>query len=262
MTCKVAILGCGPSGLLVAHAAAMSGWDFRIYSRKQKSRLGGAQYLHEAIPGMTPDKPEAIVNYLLEGTPEQYRTKVYGETYDGPTSPEEMMSHTQYAWDIRKCYDKLWKAYSDDITNSDIQATWGLDPKRWFGWADLVVSTVPRTVWDRNPDNFAYSKVWVCSDMPPDDYVVPFGPPDNTVICDGTDEVGWYRIASIFGVRSIEYPGGLSKPPIEGMVQIRKPLDHKSTAAPGIIHLGRYGEWRKGVLTTDAFNRAREIFSK
>ena len=41
MTKSVAVLGCGPAGLLVAHAAKLSGWNFTIYSRKQRVVLSG-----------------------------------------------------------------------------------------------------------------------------------------------------------------------------------------------------------------------------
>ena len=48
----VAILGCGPTGLVAAHACAMKHIPFVIFSKKRKSFLFGSQYLHEPIPGV------------------------------------------------------------------------------------------------------------------------------------------------------------------------------------------------------------------
>jgi hypothetical protein len=261
VTQKVAILGCGPAGLLVAHAAAMSGWDFRIYSRKRKSMLEGAQYLHEAIPGMTVDEP-VIVDYILEGSTIGYRQKVYGKDYTGPVSPEELGSHTQYAWDIHACYDRLWDAYSDEVREIDIK--WSADgglQKHLGARVDLVISTISRRVFDDNPGNFTQTDVWVVSDNPEIGKQCPFGPRENTVLCDGTEDVGWYRTSNLFGRKAIEWPGNLPKPPVSGIVKVGKPIAYEGNSAPDFVHLGRYAQWRKGVLTTDAFEAALKLFA-
>ncbi|AHN84081.1 oxidoreductase [Mycobacterium phage Hawkeye] len=270
MTKSVAILGCGPSGLLVAHAAAMLGWDFRIYSKKRKSFLFGSQYLHEPIPGMT-DPVAAIVTYNLVGTAEGYRQKVYGNTYDGTVSPEDL-NHDHYAWNIRTTYDKLWNAYELEIEDCNIvQSQWlGHNPLSRGGLFselsgkthDLVISTVPRKIWAQPGDVFASQKVWAIGDAPELGQKVPFEPKtDNTIICDGTSDIGWYRLSKVFGYTTIEWPQN-HKPPIPGMAEVEKPLWHNSTAASDFIHLGRYGAWQKGVLTTDVFHQALNILGE
>lgn len=264
MTKSVAILGCGPSGLMVAHAAAMAGWDFRVYSKKRKSRLFGAQYLHEPIPGMTTE-PGTIVQYILEGTPEEYRRKVYGEGWDGTVSPEDM-TETHYAWDIRACYDKMYSAYEGDIVDCEITKEWVFDGHGNTGGTgrincDLVISTVPRKLWARPGDNFLSTRVWAIGDAPELGIETPFRPADQTVICDGTHDVGWYRASNIFGYCTIEWPEH-NRPPLEGVSLVEKPLTHNSRAASDFIHLGRFGAWAKGILTTDVFNIAVKIFAE
>ncbi|WQY91177.1 oxidoreductase [Mycobacterium phage Benzema] len=261
---SVAILGCGPSGLLVAHAAAMLGWDFRIYSKKRKSFLFGSQYLHEAIPGMT-DPVAAIVAYNLVGTPEGYRQKVYGAGYDGSVSPEDL-EHDHYAWNIRTTYDKLWNAYHDEIVDVVIDKRW--ESAEFFRNGstdfrpDLIISTVPRKIWANPGDVFASQKVWAIGDAPELGQTVPFEPKqDNTIICDGTADVGWYRLSKVFGYTTIEWPHD-RKPPIPNMAEVEKPLWHNSSGASDFIHIGRYGAWEKGVLTTDAFHQAMKYLGQ
>lgn len=251
---RVAILGCGPSGLLAAHAAQINGCDFTIYSKKRPSRLFGSQYLHKPIVGIT--GVPAKVSYHLVGNPMDYRKKVYGDSWDGFISPEELDTDHE-AWDIRSAYDELWRRYSMYIHDKALH--W--DTVNWEHWAkyDMVISTVPRKLWANPGDKFLSAKVWALGDAPDLGQMVPFRPAeDNVVICDGTEDIGWYRLSKVFDHCTVEWPDG-HKPPIEGIVQVEKPLSHNSLAAPDFVHIGRYGAWQKGVLTTDAFDEALKV---
>ena len=95
---KVVVLGCGPAGLIAAHAAAMQGADIRIMSKPRKSFMNGAQYLHKHING-TPYSDPFQVSYEMLGSPEQYRLKVYGAKWDGTVSPEDL-EESHKGWDI------------------------------------------------------------------------------------------------------------------------------------------------------------------
>lgn len=258
---SVAILGCGPAGLLVAHAAEISGWDFRIYSKKQKSKLYGAQYLHQAIPQLDCGPP-AIVRYALQGTPEEYRHKVYGDTWDGTVSPEDFIEE-HYAWDIRYTYEGLWDRYKDEIEECEIKALNSREMRYYpIPWRmhDLVISTVPRKLWAEPGDVFESTKVWALGDTGEEERVRMFRPPNNCVYCCGTDEHDWYRSSNIFGYATMEWPYIVplfwnDNPvcPARGASIVEKPLKHNSKAASDFIHVGRYGSWEKGKLTTDAF---------
>lgn len=258
---SVAILGCGPAGLLVAHAAEISGWDFRIYSKKQKSKLYGAQYLHQAIPQLDCGPP-AIVKYALRGTPEEYRHKVYGATWDGTVSPEDFIEE-HYAWDIRLTYDTLWDRYQEQIVDVDITARVFTRSSHALWWHDLVISTVPRKLWAEPGDVFESTKVWALGDTDDNERVRMYRPPDNSVVCDGTQDHDWYRVSNIFGFCTMEWPfktftindlyNGDPIPPARGASIVEKPLRHNSKAAADFVHVGRYGSWEKGKLTTDAF---------
>ena len=266
---SVAILGCGPAGLMVAHAARLHGWDFHIYSKKQKSPLFGAQYLHEPITDITGTDPEdgaVMLSYRLTGTSEEYRHKVYGPTWDGNTSPEDYAGD-HYAWDLRTAYDKLWFEYGGEITDFPIlrgteRQVKGVTGKRH----DLIISTVPRTLWDTNDDHFKASYIWALGDG---DYerVHMHRPDPFTVICDGTKDNRWYRVSNIFGFCTMEWPQWYNSPfasvtpPARGAARVAKPLEYTGSAARDIIHLGRYAQWQKGVLASDVFRESMRIFA-
>lgn len=251
---RVAILGCGPAGLLAAHACHINGVHFDIYSKMRKSTLFGAQYLHQGIDGITGDPVE--VEYILNGDPVDYREKVYGLKWDGEVSPETLTTN-HMAWDIRAAYDKLWHRYQDRIHDCVISP----DFQEWDGLAeyDKVISTIPRTVWREGSDQFEFSTVWAVGDAPELGVTAPFGPAqDNVVLCDGTRDVSWYRLSKIYGHTTIEWPEG-RRPPVEGIAAVFKPLTTTHAGREGWAYLGRYGKWEKGVLSTDAFNEALKL---
>jgi hypothetical protein len=263
---SVAILGCGPAGLMVAHAAALSNWDFRVYSRKQKSTLYGAQYLHQPIPNIECGGPR-LVRYKLEGTPEMYRAKVYGDSWDGTVSPEDFMeSHS--AWDLRGAYNDLWFMYGDEVEDMDFRVL-NSDKMMYYPipWrqCDIVISTVPRKIWAEPYDKFESMKVWALGDTEHERVRLHRAQP-FTVECDGTEENDWYRVSNIFGYCTMEWPWdnydlGFKPPPARGVSLVEKPLRHNSKAASDFIHLGRYGAWEKGILTSDVFYQAMKIFA-
>jgi hypothetical protein len=253
---SVAILGCGPAGLLAAHAAAKNGCHFAIFSKRRPSHLFGSQYLHQPIPGITDE--QVTVKYEMVGDPEGYRQKVYGDQWDGNVSPEDL-DQAHYAWDIRSAYRKLWDLYSDNIYHCEITSERQVMRDARLETYDTVISTVPRTIWRRTGDVFESSNIWAIGDAPELGQTVPFRlEEDNLVICDGTSSVGWYRLSRVFGYSTIEWPEH-AKPPISGVQKVTKPLACATKGAPDFTHMGRYGAWRKGVLTTDVYDEALKV---
>lgn len=265
----VAILGCGPAGLMVAHAASMSGWDFRIYSKRQKSQLFGAQYLHQPIPGLYHGGPK-IVQYRMNGSAESYRRKVYGETWDGTVSPEDF-PEPHAAWDLRQAYEGMWFKYGDEIVDVDFREKLLANLVHSFTvnthTPDLIVSTVPRTLWDDDLSHFERTTVWALGDAE-HERVHMFRPDPFNVICDGTNDHQWYRVSNIFGYCTMEWPQWWNKPfatvtpPCHGASRVTKPLRYTGTDDTGFVHLGRYGAWEKGVLTSDVFYEAMKVFAR
>lgn len=264
---KVAILGCGPAGMFAAHAAEQGDTEFTVFSKARKSFMRGAQYLHRPIPGLSGDPFE--VQYKLRGTVEGYRQKVYGDTDDVLVSPETLVGISP-AWDIREAYDAAWDLYGGSVVDADL----GLmgDPhaflKELTDTHDLVISTIPAPVLCARPaeHTFTSQKVWVTEGLKrPNE--IGFnrrgmeGFVDNMVICSGDPEDWWYRQSRIHGWENTEFP--YDKKPTGGVERVHevvKPLYHNCTCHPDIVRMGRYGAWRKGVLSNEAFeDTVREI---
>lgn len=254
---KVVVLGSGPAGLMAAqavsdaHSSAFEGnLAMRILSRKQMSSLYGAQYLHQPIPGVTPDSP-THVSYTLEGGVEAYRRKVYGQMWDGTVSPEDLAQDHE-AWDIRETYKELvtrWWWLVEDMV---------IDPVRLHTIMsmdfDLVVNTIPLDALCYRGHTFGWTEIIAAGDAPELGIKVPYACEENSVVCNGLQSVSWYRKSRVFGHTTVEWPGTLTTVPVATAARVRKPTYHACDCWDGkMFSVGRYGSWKKGVLSHSAY---------
>lgn len=248
---KVAILGCGPAGLIAAHVASMAGAETTIYSKFRKSHLHGAQYMGAPIPGIEMGEPVTL-RYTLLGSMDDYRRKVYGSDYRGTVSPEDFEGDHD-AWDIRAMYDTLWDVYSDLIVDTEINPAWmiGKLPLDY----DRVYSSIPKPALCFRKHQFTQQKIWVMGDAD-GIQTVPHESAENTIVCHGEDNVPYYRIAHVFGHRTVEWP--LTARAHPQAVVAAKPIANDCDCWTDVINIGRYGEWKKGVLVHDAYERVLE----
>ena len=265
---QVAILGCGPAGMFAAHAAQEGGAEFNIFSKARKSYMRGAQYLHRPIPGLSGDPFE--VTYTLRGDVDNYRSKVYGDMGDILVSPETLVGVSP-AWDIREAYDAAWDRYGDKVVDLDFDLIG--DPEGFLNGLtnsyDLVISTIPAPVLcRRNTEHKFFSqKVWVTEGLKRPNEVGfqdsrDNSQIDNLVVCSGDPQDWWYRQSRIHGWENTEFPYD-SRPKETSDLKVHeltKPLRHTCTCHPDIVRMGRYGQWRKGVLSHEAYeDTVREI---
>jgi len=250
---KILVLGCGPAGLMAAHAGAMNGHDVVIVSKKRKSEMFGCQYLHRPIPLMS-NGPSVNVRYDLLGTFEEYRQKVYGPDYRGTVSPEDL-GQDHAAWDIRQTYSELWDTYGSYVIDRDLSL--GLHPiAAMLEEADKVYSSIPAKLLCHNAShNFFSEQVWAVGDAPERGVFSPVNVAEFTVLCNGTDQAAWYRAANVFGYTSVEWPGRGRRPPFEAVSAVLKPLRTDCDCNPKIERVGRYGKWQKGILSHEAFEQ-------
>lgn len=249
---RVLIFGCGPAGLIAAHAAKREfNAEVMIVSRKRKSELFGCQYLHEPIPGISEDKGE-LVKYQLDGSVADYRQKVYG-SLTPPVSPQKYVGD-HMAWDIRAAYDRLWEMYEIDVNDVNIYPN-DVVPMLSHFMPQVVVSSVPLPVLCQMGDQHNFSSVpcWGMGDAPELGQHVPYVVPPFHVVCSGLPDYGWYRASNVFGHSTIEWPGHKRRPPIEGVVAVKKPLTNNCDCMPSVLRVGRYGMWSKGVLSHEAY---------
>ena len=259
---KVLVLGCGPSGLLAAHAARLTGATVIVISQKRPSHLFGCQYLHAAIPEIALPHSQ-LVHYQLWGSPGEYAEKVYGEEnlpFVPSVSPDDL-EEDHAAWDIRRAYDILWNMFERDIHDvrlvpSDVPGMLG------YYQPDHVFSSVPAPLLCVNPmHNFKSTKCWAIGDAPERGQRAPSIAPPFTVICDGTRHQGWYRASNVYGYQTVEWPGWRNKPPISGVVDFLKPLMNDCDCWPQLVRVGRMGKWQKGVLAHETFEEVFKALS-
>lgn len=254
---RVLVFGCGPAGLIAAHAVAtITGKTPAIASKPRKSELFGAQYLHGPIPGLEATKVAGTrIDYTLQGDTDSYRTKVYGELWHDKVSPEDLVGN-HFAWDIRSAYDELWRRYGQDVIDLQLQVRGEQDAQSIRSVAesvDLVVSSVPKPILCYNPQHvFSSQTIWAAGDAPERGRECPVRVHENTVVCNGNQEPSWYRASNVFGYATAEWPEN-SKPPVS-VSEVKKPLFNMCDCWPEIVHVGRYGTWEKGVLSHEAYN--------
>jgi hypothetical protein len=257
MTDDIAILGCGPSGLLAAHAAAQRGFKPTIYSVKIKSPVGMAQFMHEAIPGASRSSDKEIIAFDKLGTREGYAHKVYG-SYDAPCSWDQFPREYMDGWPVRPMYNRLWDMYSDMIVGMMITPD---DIPVMRRHHEVVINTIPAQAICTNlsEHRFPRQEIWLADRHP------GFEPPDNSMTYNGFMGIEWYRASKLFGVATFEYatrPHWYTDYPSDEGIQWSngfKPLDTNCDCQPEVHRVGRFGEWRKGVLLHHAYTDAVAI---
>ena len=259
---KVIVLGSGPAGLMAAQGVldahnhnAAGDLQMMILSRKVKSPLYGAQYLHQPIPGVTPDKWHTVL-YSLRGDADSYRRKVYGQMWGGTVSAQELdKSHA--AWDIRATYDRLWALWEYSINDMNIDPV-ALTNLNIHNEPDLIVNSIPRPALCHRGHAFGATEVWAAGDAPALGIRLPYHATPDTITCNGEDYPAWYRMSNVFGHTTVEWPGSLPKVPVSTASRVQKPTSHECDcwSELPLLHVGRYGEWTKGVLSHTAYFNA------
>lgn len=256
---SVAILGIGPSGMAAGLAAIRAGAAVVFIAKRfEASHLYGCQYLHAPIPGYE-DVRSAEVDYQIIGTPEQYRKKIYGADWDGKVSPEDLAGKHQ-AWDIRQTYGRMWKdVFYDPFRNVSfykamLEGYWLKQNRGLLSSFDAVISTIPATALCIAPEHeFRSHTIYANGDTQPN----VLYPPDNTIVCDGTNEHLWYRYARVFGYGTMEWPSAVGPG-----VPVEKPLDTDCDCWPSITRAGRYGRWEKGILVHNVYEQVSALMEK
>jgi hypothetical protein len=242
---------------MAVHAAAQAGHSVLVASKARKSELFGCQYLHAPIPGATTGEPVDVA-YTLQGSASDYRDKVYGGTYRGEVSPEALGAEHK-AWDIRQTYDTLWDMYGSYVQDVDFSVQGSVASALEELAPDVVFGAIPAPLLCRSGDHAFHSEeIYALGDAPARGQFVEYPVPENTILCDGTGDHGWYRASRVFGHSTMEWPGK-KKPPVSGVSTVTKPLATNCDCHPTVIRVGRYGKWTKGILSHEAYYEARSV---
>lgn len=251
----VAVLGCGPAGMMAAQAVSIAGVPIAIFSEKsQPSRLGGAQFLHQPIPGINnEDEPDTIITYQVHGDEETYRRKVYG---DDPNVPFTSFSGVkdgdqQPAWNLQRTYGMLWDKFGSKVNEEKLTPSLveSMTKEYIAVFSSIPLPAICRARAGLIPEfhHFSAQKINVCTrqfsnDVPPD-----------TIVYDGTMDHGWYRASHLFGHHGTEWSSLIPMPPVGDIIKDSKPIRTDCNCHPDVTRVGRRGTWTKGVLTHHAF---------
>lgn len=251
---KAVVLGSGPAGMFAAHALAEAEVDFDILSNtKERSKLQGAQYLHQSIPGITDPLPVSEIEYVKMGTAEGYSHRVYGcqrPDISWNNYPQGKVG----GFNLRRAYFRAFSAYKDKINIPFAGQGLSYDDVDWITLSyDLVVNTVPLVAFKDPAVDYGFSSqtVWITSEnlhyaLDNRNRIIYNGQPKG----DGYSK--WYRSSQLFGWTAYEY-GDLADAP-DDAVLVRKPLAVAISPVPDTwLCAGRYGAWRKAALTHDAY---------
>lgn len=241
--------------MLAAHAVRLHGFRPDILSIPRKSVLSGAIYLHEPIPYLTSDVKSDIIKYVKLGTEEGYAEKVYGRP-EADTSWDLYDGEFQ-AYSMKQAYDLLWIKYAHLIKDVDLARH--STPEVITQDYHLVISTIPalHICMYKDVHEFVKVDIWV-SDL------IPINLENNTIAYNGDLNDSWYRASRIFGVASTEFSFGAITaedfPPSASKGV--KPIENTCTCNPRFHRVGRFGQWRKGVLAHEAFKDTMEIMDR
>ena len=248
---KVCIIGCGPSGLLAAHACRQTKHEFTIISREvRKSFMGGAMYIHEPVPGITSDNPDGRLLIEKRGYPEGYATKVYGD-------PSHPVSWTQFQvgyhdiWYMDEAYRRLWGKYKRYVKVHNVTPHSLDEIIRHF---DLIIATLPKPSCCYNDHEFKSVPIYVRQRQLSRDVIHP-----NIMTYSGLAKDPWYRKSTINNVVSIEYP---QRPPCDDYYAGIKPTSNDCDCWPRVLWAGRWGRWEKGVLVHHVYQQVRDALQQ
>jgi hypothetical protein len=229
----------------------MHGLNPVIMSKKQKSVIYGAQYLHKPIPGLSSQAPHGCVKTTLRGKPEVYAERVYGNAQH--LTSWHRVEPVVYAWNLRAVYERAWKKFQDNIADITVGPE---DIAEFTIQFDLVVSTIPLWSICMKPKEHRFNSAAILVKKFP---ASKSG--SNWVVYNGTRDDDWYRSSSIFGHRSYEarsHPRLLTD---SGWEPGYKVIDTNCDCHPNVVRAGRMGKWTRGVLTHHAFETTIEAIA-
>jgi hypothetical protein len=247
---QVTVLGCGPAGLLAAQGAADAGADVTIISNKVRSRIAGAQFIHEEIPGLNLKRSE--VHMIKRGSAEGYARKVYGE-------PDKVTSWASFehgevlpCWSMTEVYNELWSRWEGRIVSELINREL-LD--RIAHREGPIISTIPAHALCYGDHIFEANEIAI-------DVGQDVMTSRNSIIYNGDPKQRWCRSSFLFGSFAVEFGSINDKPAAKGpplsAIRIQKPQWTDCDCRPGMMRVGRYGQWKRGVLAHSAYFDTRD----
>jgi hypothetical protein len=247
---EVAVIGCGPAGLLAAHAVALEGHTPVVFSKEAiKSPNARATFLQAPIPDLTSQEPDSTVRIGTIGSAEGYAQKVYGDPSRRTSWSRYSQERERGAWALAPVYDDLWDLYQGSVR--EVEVTYGIASAIKEDHR-LVINTAPLPSLCEGSCYFPRRDIWVL-DWVPQMTERRLQGYENFMVYNGHWQYGWSRASRLFGVDATEFPHE-----VPGASKGIKVLPGRCDCHPGIVRTGRWGTWQPGVLVHNAFYTAQE----
>lgn len=251
---EVAILGCGPAGLLAAHAVTKAGHRPVIFSRYEKSTISGAQFLHRPVEDATLPEEAFDITFQMSGDEAGYVSRLYRDHGQVDSSWKNYQDGERVvAYPMATTYDRLWSKYRSRIEEVDLDLG---QIRRIYMDHPEVVSTIPRgyLASDDQASKFRSATVHIGVND-----VYGMSLPENTIWYNGSnydDGNDVYRASNIQGITSGEYVK-----PQDHTHPVVKPIRFEGVDEfPDIFKVGRYGRWDKRQLAHSAYSETLKWF--
>jgi hypothetical protein len=238
--------------LFAAKAIKECGGQPVIISKKVKSEQYGAQFLHRPLRGLTDDQPINVIRGVTLGYEDKYALRVYGNSKE--QTSWRKVKNWQYAWDLRRAYDRAWEEFEVGIADLTVGADEVGELSAQF---KLVISTIPR--WSICIGRHDFESIPILVDR----HVVNIPYASENFICyNGMHNGEWYRTSKIFGHESTEYIAHRDMQLQVGMAAGFKVVGHNCDCHPNVVFAGRLGRWERGILTHHAYEAAVEAYTE
>lgn len=249
---NIAVLGAGPVGTIACHTIELYGHKPQLIGIGIPSVIRGAQYIHHAINELTPMEPEGMVRYVKRGTREGYALKVYGD--EQADCSWDRFEGELPMWNIAAHYTELFDKYFRGMIDTEIRAPMIHDLLEEY---DLVFSSITPQGYCEQEHDFEWQTVVLSDENHLDEDL-------NCIVYSGLEEDPFYRLSNLFGLQQAEYPSREASKRLGhkgNSKTVRKPLGTDCDCFMDnakFVRMGRYGEFRKNLLVTDAFDTVCE----
>lgn len=249
---EVAIIGCGPAGLMAALAVERNGHRPHIFSIKHKSVVHDDMFLQKPLPGH--HTPVSRINYLGLGTREGYAAKLYDDP-QAPVSWDTVKWGVQDAWWLAPIYDLLWDRFKSRIRPGAVDGTVATVLTGDF---PLVISTIPaiQLCQRMNEHLFVSKPVWLARSR--SDHLGL-----GELVYNGDPESKWYRYSFLNGWNCWEFadlPLSADAPGTE-IFPGAKLISNTCDCHPRVHRVGRWAQYQRGILNHHAFEQTTSILA-
>lgn len=253
---KIAVLGCGPSGLMAAHAIARNGHIPKIYSKKIPTQVTKNMYLQRFLPGLDMMLGRDEIMYDRRGYKEGYASKVYGSR-TAKCSWDDLSFGIKPMWSLGPVYAELWMLYEDHITDVKLEEE---DVVEVCQRHPIVFSTLPAPSLCTNGHKFEEVKISIA------EFKTIHVDKRNRMVYSGRSQDKWHRFSLINGITAFEYT--ISEEELRARSPIAlnikkgvKPVGNNCDCWPELTRVGRWAQWCRGILNHHPYEQVTGILA-